>query len=136
MNQANANRLTSRWYFLALGLAVVLPGVRALTWSGPKQHELSAAAVDSGKVLFAHEWKERDPLANGGDGLGPVYNATSCVACHGEPSLGGAGGLKHNVTMYTLFAMRPGPAVQTGVVHVHATSPRYQETLQKVDADL
>lgn len=130
------NRANARWYFVALGIALALPGLRALTWSGTARHDLEDSAIAEGKMLFAHEWKERDPLANGGDGLGPVYNATSCVACHGAPSLGGAGGLRHNVTMYTIAPLQAGGATQTGVVHVYATSPRHQETLKKVDPDL
>ena len=34
-----------------------------------------------GEVLFAKEWVPNDPMSHGGDGLGPVYNETSCVAC-------------------------------------------------------
>ncbi len=36
-----------------------------------------------GEILFTKEWVPHDPLSHAGDGLGPVYNDTSCVACHG-----------------------------------------------------
>ena len=44
-----------------------------------------------GLDLFTHEWQPSDPLCHGGDGLGPVYNETSCVACHGQGGVGGVG---------------------------------------------
>ena len=87
-------------------------------------------------MLFTHEWKPNDPLAKGGDGLGPVYNAASCVACHGQPTVGGASGKKHNVTLFTLAATTPTSEVRTGLVHAHAVEAKYQERLNKVDPSL
>ncbi|MCI0683838.1 MAG: c-type cytochrome [Gemmataceae bacterium] len=124
------------WYHLALLLALLLPGLRVLTWPAPTIHAVEAASAETGKMLFTHDWQPRDPLANGGDGLGPVYNATSCVACHGQPTLGGASGRDHNVTMYTLLPARPGGDIQQGVVHVMAVDSKYQETLAKVEKSL
>ena len=43
-----------------------------------------------GQALFEHEWTPNDPLAEG-DGLGPVFNAKSCVACHFQGGIGGGG---------------------------------------------
>ena len=42
-----------------------------------------------GRELFERAWTREDSRAHGGDGLGPVFNAESCVACH---NLGGSGG--------------------------------------------
>ena len=44
----------------------------------------------AGKALFERVFER-------GQGLGPRFNATSCVACHESPTKGGAGGLEHNV---------------------------------------
>jgi len=33
-----------------------------------------------GRSLFAHDWLPDDPKSRAGDGLGPVYNETSCLA--------------------------------------------------------
>src|SRR4029453_11578928 len=88
-----------------------------------------------GEKLFTHEWKPNDPLT-GSDGLGPVFNAKSCVACHGSPSVGGASGTEHNVTMYTILPTRPGEEIKQGVVHAQAVDRKYRETLQKVDPSL
>jgi CxxC motif-containing protein (DUF1111 family) len=126
----------SCWYFAALAVAFVVPGLRVLTWPAPRVHVVAATDVEVGKKLFTHEWKPNDPLANGGDGLGPVFNAASCVACHGEPSLGGASGMAHNVTMFTLLPLTPTGQTQQGVVHANAVKPDYLETLNKVHPDL
>src|SRR5262245_21402513 len=129
------NHLHPRWYFMALAVALVLPGLRVLTWAGPRVVTVDAASADAGKVLFEHEWKANDPLA-AGDGLGPVFNAKSCVMCHGEPSVGGASGRNFNVTMYTMLPDRPDGTIKQGVVHTNAVKPDYQETLRKVDPSL
>ena len=50
-----------------------------------------------GQELFTRQWRPNDPRCHGGDGLGPVYNATSCVACHGQGGPGGAGPARMNV---------------------------------------
>ena len=52
-----------------------------------------------GRELFARTWSPDDPRCHGGDGLGPVYNATSCVACHGLGGPGGAGPSGMNVQL-------------------------------------
>src|SRR5262245_45236525 len=85
---------------------------------------LDAIAVGEGKTLFTHEWTANDPLSASGDGLGPVYNATSCVQCHFQGGVGGSGGLEHNVTTFFI----PDNGVQRGrqgVVHARAISAEY-----------
>src|SRR5262245_65444630 len=109
------SRPNPRWYYLTLIVALTLPGLRVLTWPAPRIHAVQTAPADAGKMLFTHEWQPRDPLANGGDGIGPVYNARSCVACHGQPTLGGASGRDHNVTMYTILPINVGGEIKQGV---------------------
>src|SRR5687767_6740594 len=58
------------------------------SWRGPPS--ASAAVKAKGHELFVHEWTPNDSLAKG-DGLGPVFNAASCVACHHQGGAGGAG---------------------------------------------
>jgi CxxC motif-containing protein (DUF1111 family) len=53
--------------------------------------------------LFAHEWTVGDPKSARGDGLGPVYNEHSCLACH---NLGGAGGAGTNEKNVSILAVR------------------------------
>src|SRR4029077_20858694 len=54
----------------------------------PGPRVVSAATRAAGAELFNHEWTPKDPLTKG-DGLGPVFNARSCVECHHQ---GGPGG--------------------------------------------
>ncbi|HLJ95058.1 MAG TPA: di-heme oxidoredictase family protein [Gemmataceae bacterium] len=121
-------------YSLVAFIAIAPVGVRALLWQKARQQPVEPAMAQTGQILFLHEWKPRDPLAAGGDGLGPVFNATSCVACHHQAGVGGGGGLEHNVTMFTVRAARPGEKPRQGVVHAFAV--KYQETLAQVDPNL
>jgi CxxC motif-containing protein (DUF1111 family) len=55
-----------------------------------------------GRELFLRDWRVADSRCHGGDGLGPLYNATSCVACHGLGGPGGAGPKNTNVNLLNL----------------------------------
>jgi CxxC motif-containing protein (DUF1111 family) len=59
-----------------------------------------------GLRLFEHEWVPYDALSIAGDGLGPMYNAASCVACHRQGGIGGGGPGENNVEL--LSAAAPG----------------------------
>ena len=88
-----------------------------------------------GEMLFAKEWMPDDPRSHGGDGLGPVYNDTSCVACHSLGSPGGAGPESKNVVLMTanpgcgptnLEQISPGfGGSRTAVLHHHGTDPEF-----------
>jgi CxxC motif-containing protein (DUF1111 family) len=80
----------------------------------------------AGLDLFVHEWQPHDKLAHG-DGLGPVFNERSCVACHFQGGVGGGGSPKANVLA---FEAMPTPArreVQAGLIHKFAVEPRFSE---------
>lgn len=72
---------------------------------GPAQAQEGAPARPAGddhalgRELFARIWTPNDPRCHGGDGLGPVYNATSCEACHGLGGPGGGGPSRMNVQL-------------------------------------
>src|SRR5437763_17134094 len=112
------------------GAAVLLAPVGTRLWlrAPGAPGALDAAAVSAGKILFTHEWTANDPLSASGDGLGPVFNATSCVQCHFQGGLGGSGGLEHNVTNFFIPAIGL-QKVKQGVVHARAISPEFQENL-------
>jgi CxxC motif-containing protein (DUF1111 family) len=104
----------------------------AWPWTGARKASLQAVAA--GRELFNHDWAVNDPLSSG-DGLGPVFNATSCLACHSQGGPGGGGPVEHNVTVYGLSPAvlpkdRPIPPI--GVVHTHAIKPEFQEKLNHV----
>ncbi|HEY7155358.1 MAG TPA: di-heme oxidoredictase family protein [Gemmataceae bacterium] len=122
------------WYLL-IGVVVLAPaGIRLLTWPGVRRQTLDPDMVQAGQTLFHHEWTPNDPLANGGDGLGPVYNAASCVACHNQAGPGGAGGVEHNVTTFVITGKHPSQT-REGVVHAEAVNCP-PDTLRHVDPQL
>jgi CxxC motif-containing protein (DUF1111 family) len=120
------------WYVLIGVVALAPAGARVLTWEGFRRQALDPQMVQAGHTLFMHEWKPNDPLSGSGDGLGPVYNAKSCVECHHLPGPGGAGGLEHNVTTYEITK---GSIPNVGVVHAYAVSSP-PETLTLVNGQL
>jgi RNA polymerase sigma factor (sigma-70 family) len=90
-----------------------------------------------GEALFAKEWVPNDPMSQSGDGLGPVYNDTSCVACHGLGAPGGAGPESKNVVLVTSTPAGCGPTQsldqilpgfrgsRSAVLHRFGTDPEY-----------
>ena len=115
----------AHWVVLALAVA---PAWKAVEWAfrpGPKA--VTAEAVAAGRELFNHEWTPNDPLTKG-DGLGPVFNAKSCLECHNQGGPGGGGPLDKNVTVYGLIGDTHG-LPSSGVVHQKAVKPALQETL-------
>src|SRR5579883_1248092 len=79
---------------VAIGSAIVAVGGRARAGdSGTAKPD----PVALGYEIFNREWLPDDPRSHGGDGLGPVYNDTSCVACHNSGGSGGAGPTSKNI---------------------------------------
>ena len=93
----------------------------------------SAAEIAAGQELFEHEWAVNDPLAHG-DGLGPVFNAKSCAACHFQGGLGGSGTNQHNATTFEIHA-RPGdPEFHSGNLHNFSVEGTPKESLTALRA--
>lgn len=91
----------------------------------------SAATKAEGLALFEHEWKPSDPLAKG-DGLGPVFNATSCAACHFQGGVGGGGDNAHNVLAFEAHPTRDRPDVKGGLVHKFAIDSKFTEKCESL----
>ncbi len=66
--------------------------------------------VQPGRNLFEHKWILDDPLSLLGDGLGPMYNADSCVACHNLGGIGGSGPVEHNVALLSIVIPNGQPS--------------------------
>lgn len=66
----------------------------------------------SGREIFLREWIPNDPRSHGGDGLGPVFNDTSCVACHNLGGSGGGGPASKNVDVLSAFPNGPVPVAK------------------------
>ncbi len=88
----------------------------------------SASEIALGRELFEHEWTPNDPLAHG-DGLGPVFNARSCAACHFQGGLGGGGASEHDVLSFEISPRPNDPTFRSGVVHNFCIDPQSNETL-------
>src|SRR5687767_5713675 len=87
---------------LALGAFSVMAKDTAIA----KKAENAAAKKSKadGGELFNREWLPGDARAAGGDGLGPVFNDTSCVACHNQGGVGGGGPSSKNVDVVSVFS--------------------------------
>jgi CxxC motif-containing protein (DUF1111 family) len=120
-----------------LATALCIPVViRWATWPESRRHNFNAAAVAAGQELFFHEWQPGDALSPDGDGLGPVFNANSCVACHRDPVAGGSGPVDANVTTFVVRPVNVSLPARQGVVHSQATSGQFRERLLHVDPEL
>src|SRR5262245_14286815 len=128
--------LSPAWYLLLVPLAFVPAAWRMAHWQRPRPQPIDVESAQAGQKLFTHEWTLYDPLCPDGDGLGPVFNATSCVACHHQGGVGGAGGLKHNVTTFTVRPETTLGKPREGVVHAAALLPKFREDLSQVDRHL
>jgi CxxC motif-containing protein (DUF1111 family) len=104
------------WAYFSAGIPVI--------W-GPSA---KAADVAAGKELFEHEWTANDPLAHG-DGLGPVFNARSCVACHNQGGVGGGGDLAHNAVSFEIGPRPSDPTFRSGTVHAFSVDPAHKESM-------
>lgn len=65
---------------------------------------VSPNSVQRGRELFEREWQPRDPRL-GSDGLGPLFNARSCVACHNQGGTGGGGVAEFNAKTIAIEQM-------------------------------
>jgi hypothetical protein len=92
---------------IGLALLLIPSAIGNLALAGGRTGA-SAAAAKLGEELFNREWKPNDPRCHGGDGLGPVYNETSCVACHGLGGPGGAGPSEMNVQILSAVGTEIG----------------------------
>ncbi|HWE35949.1 MAG TPA: di-heme oxidoredictase family protein [Isosphaeraceae bacterium] len=118
------------WSFWAMVLLGLTSGRDAT--AGP----VAGADLKRGQKLFERQWFPHDPRSRGGDGLGPVYNESSCRACHVQAAPGGAGSDEKNVllasTTVTDENRREREAIHPGfhdassiVLHRYGADPRY-----------
>jgi CxxC motif-containing protein (DUF1111 family) len=97
------------WRMRALLACGVLSGQVAWAGSGESgkgPNRTLGDVIAEGGEIFARQWIANDPRSHGGDGLGPVYNETSCLACHGQEGPGGAGPVSTNVALLSAPATR------------------------------
>ena len=112
-----------------LGLCIVVSQV--LGGGSPARAGNPPAKPDTvalGAEIFNREWMPNDPRGHGGDGLGPVFNDTSCVACHNSGGAGGAGPVSKNIDILSASSIAgmiavPQPADPTTANGSIASSP-------------
>lgn len=127
MNRSPLQEIRRR---VGFGLSAFIAGTAAWTFApglpvlyAPRA---SAELKSAGLELFRHQWEPHDPLTQG-DGLGPVFNARSCVECHSQGGVGGGGDNKHNVLAFEAFPTRDRPEVKGGLIHKFAVANHYLE---------
>ena len=87
-------------------LTVVSCLLVGLSLTAGEREKASKADLDAGREIFVREWLPGDSRSKGGDGLGPVFNDSSCVACHNQGGIGGGGPNSKNVEIVTPFAQQ------------------------------
>jgi CxxC motif-containing protein (DUF1111 family) len=101
-------RISITAIFASLALVFAWTGAPTANEPGPDSDK---KALQQGKELFTREWVAGDRRSHAGDGLGPVYNAQSCAACHKLGGIGGAGTNETNVSLVTVFVTEKVMAV-------------------------
>jgi CxxC motif-containing protein (DUF1111 family) len=95
----------------ALGVMSFLLGMGL--WLAPS---LAAdARHQRGRALFERVWAPTHQQHPEADGLGPLYNERSCVACHSLGGMGGAGPASKNIDLLSP-TIRPGDVPQEDFV--------------------
>ena len=74
--------------------------IAAPTLAGPGDSP-TPARISEGLRLFLTDWSTTGRDESKGDGIGPVFNERSCVACHSQGGPGGAGGSREDVLILT-----------------------------------
>lgn len=91
-------RVLTALLLVTVGLVLAQPAVTFAEEKKPAKDLLTL-----GRELFLREWVANDSRSHGGDGLGPVFNDSSCVACHNLGGTGGAGPANKNVDIVSAF---------------------------------
>jgi CxxC motif-containing protein (DUF1111 family) len=107
--------------------AAAVIGLVAGLVSARFDRSVTAEMKEVGHELFVRQWVAHDPQAHG-DGLGPVFNATSCVACHFQGAVGGGGDAAHNVVAYEVHPTVRDRKLQHGLVHAFAVDKSFVES--------
>lgn len=127
---------------------------------GNQAKAVSPGSVQLGQQLFAQEWRSKSP-ALGSDGLGPLFNAASCVACHNQGGIGGGGGAEFNAktvgiqelqitggavtsdalsmmvqTFHPGFLLPSGTLINTASIMHHGGSPAYTSSRSRLMEEL
>jgi CxxC motif-containing protein (DUF1111 family) len=81
----------------------------------------SPGMIAEGRMLFERNWAPRNPTI-GSDGLGPLFNGQSCVVCHRQGGVGGAGEAEFNAKTVGIERMQVSGGVINDEVVAQAVS--------------
>jgi CxxC motif-containing protein (DUF1111 family) len=95
------------WFGGALGLVGLWCAAASAAGDRPEAKP-KPDQVAIGYEIFNREWLPADARSHGGDGLGPVFNDTSCVACHNAGGGGGGGPISKNIDILAASRNRNG----------------------------
>jgi CxxC motif-containing protein (DUF1111 family) len=84
----------------------------------PPGRDSSRELVQAGRELFMMNFARpsRMELGDKGNGLGPVFNETSCAGCHFQGGVGGAGDRDVNVLLLGIVSRPRGPANMSAAI--------------------
>jgi CxxC motif-containing protein (DUF1111 family) len=106
--------------FGGFGLSALLAHAILASAAEADSKSEKSATLARGYELFNREWIPNDPRAHDGDGLGPVYNDSSCVACHNSGGSGGAGPVSKNIDILSAsdgLVQVAADMAESGVLH-------------------
>ncbi len=84
-------------------LATLVAAWAAASGQNPTAGEHRSDPIAEGKELFERQWDAGKSDDSHGDGLGPMFNHTSCVACHKQGGTGGGGPVDVNALMISII---------------------------------
>ena len=85
--------------------AVLSIGLSFVVLSSGFVSAVNPGSVSEGKRLFELDWPVSMGIL-GGDGLGPLFNNSSCVACHHQGGIGGSGDARFNAQALGIESMQ------------------------------
>ena len=92
--------MKERLFVSAFGLLLVAVGFSEANDNSNDNEQKGDAFA--GKLIFERDWVAYTP----NEGLGPVYNATSCADCHHQGGPGGGGENSKNVQLLSILPQR------------------------------
>ena len=119
-------RFCTRGARLAGGAA----GLCLALWAPMAFSDARAGAPD-GREIFNRQWKSGEKSRHGGDGLGPMYNDVSCVACHFQGGVGGSGPNWKNVEMLAVAEQPQMAGCRVGPVRESAAGFAFEEAVRR-----
>ncbi|MDA8967777.1 hypothetical protein N9F76_00640 [bacterium] len=127
-------RLILRQLLLLTSIITAITLVTSACLMAVEPNAVDQQRIRQGRVLFEREWATRNPTW-GSDGLGPLHNAKSCVACHHQGGIGGSGDTRFNAKSIGIEKMKiTGGPINDDVIanSVRGFHPGFVDTMGAV----